>query len=160
MGDAPWAGDRLPKKAGFFALRWAAAEPGSFQFPFLDLNRAGNWKEFTAALARFPGPGPELRVCRRRRQHRLSRHRQLPIRKNFDGDVPVDGSSGDYEWDGFIPFDQLPSFYNPPRGWIVTANQNPFPEDYPYRVGGSFRAALSVDGNSRPAHRAQGMEAG
>ncbi|MGD0437915.1 MAG: penicillin acylase family protein, partial [Bryobacteraceae bacterium] len=40
-----------------YALRWAAAEPGSFQFPFLDLNRAGNWGEFTAAIARFPGPG-------------------------------------------------------------------------------------------------------
>ena len=64
----------------------------------------------------------------------------LPIRRDFDGDVPLDGSTGDSEWDGFIPFDQLPAFYNPPRGWIVTANQNPFPENYPYRVSGEFGA--------------------
>jgi penicillin amidase len=50
----------------------------------------------------------------------------------------VDGSSGDFGWDGFIPFDELPSVYNPPAGIIVTANQNPFPPDYPYPVNGSF----------------------
>src|SRR5204862_7651644 len=49
-----------------------------------------------------------------------------------------DGSSGEFEWDGFIPFEELPSFYNPPAGMIVTANQNPFPADYPYRVNGNF----------------------
>jgi penicillin amidase len=50
----------------------------------------------------------------------------------------VDGASGNYEWQGFIPFDQLPLSYNPPEGLIVTANQNPFPPDYPYPVHGNF----------------------
>ena len=45
------------------------------------------------------------------------------------GDVPVDGSSGENEWDGFIRFEDLPIVYNPPGGLIVTANQNPFPAD-------------------------------
>ncbi len=65
---------------------------------------------------------------------------KLPIRKNYDGDVPVDGSRGEFEWDGYIPFDQLPTFYNPPAGLIVTANQNPFPASYTYRVSGNFSA--------------------
>jgi len=52
--------------------------------------------------------------------------------------VPVDGSSGNFEWQGFITFDELPSFYNPPRGVIVTANQNPFPPEYTYTVNGNF----------------------
>ena len=123
----------------YFALRWAAAEPG-FEFPFLDLNRAGNWKEFTAALARYPGPGQNFVYADVDGNIGYRATGMLPIRKNFDGDVPVDGSTGDFEWDGFIPFDQLPAFYNPPRGWIVTANQNPFPENYPYRVSGEFGA--------------------
>jgi penicillin amidase len=62
----------------------------------------------------------------------------LPIRKDYDGDLPADGSSGDFEWEGYIPFERLPVSYNPPRGWIVTANQNPFPENFPYRVNGEF----------------------
>jgi penicillin G amidase len=123
----------------YFALRWAAAEPG-FEFPFLDLNRAGNWEEFSAALARYPGPGQNFVYADVDGNIGYRATGRLPIRKNFDGDVPLDGSTGDSEWDGFIPFDQLPAFYNPPRGWIVTANQNPFPEDYPYRVSGEFGA--------------------
>lgn len=122
----------------FMALRWAAAEPGSFQFPFLDVNRAGNWTEFTAAIARFPGPGQNFVYADVDGNIGYHATGKLPIRRNYDGDVPEDGSSGDYEWDGFIPFDQLPAFYNPPQGWIVTANQNPFPENYPYRVHGEF----------------------
>ena len=122
----------------FLALRWTAAEPGSFQFPFLDLNRAKNWTEFNAALARFPGPGQNFVYADADGNIGYHATGKLPIRKNYDGDVPADGSSGDFEWDGFIPFDQLPSFYNPPEGWIITANQNPFPDNYPYRVHGNF----------------------
>ena len=120
------------------ALRWAAAEPGSFQFPFPELNRAGNWQEFTQALARFPGPAQNFVYADVDGNIGYHATGLLPIRKGYTGDVPVDGSSGDYEWQGFIPFDQLPSFYNPPAGVIVTANQNPFPPDYPYSVNGNF----------------------
>jgi penicillin amidase len=122
----------------YFALRWAAAEPNGFAFPFLDLNRASNWKEFTAALARYPGPGQNFVYADVDGNIGYQAAGMLPIRRNYDGDVPVDGASGDFEWDGYIPFGQLPAFYNPPRGWIVTANQNPFPENFPFRVSGDF----------------------
>jgi len=123
-----------------FALRWAAAEPDGFAFPFLELNRAGNWTEFTAALARYPGPGQNFVYADVDGNIGYHATGRLPIRRHYDGDLPTDGSLGDFEWDGYIPFDQLPVSYNPPRGWIVTANQNPFPEDYPYRVNGDFAA--------------------
>ena len=120
------------------ALRWAAAEPRAFQFPFPELNRAGNWREFTAALARFPGPAQNFVYADVDGNIGYHASGLLPIRKNYTGDVPVDGSSGEFEWHGFIPFDDLPSFYNPPRGVIVTANQNPFPPGYQYTVNGNF----------------------
>lgn len=120
------------------ALRWAAAEPGSFQFPFPELNKAGNWEEFQRALARYPGPAQNFVYADVDGNIGYQATGRLPIRKGYTGDVPVDGSSGDFEWQGFIPFDQLPAFYNPPAGLIVTANQNPFPPDYPYPVNGNF----------------------
>jgi penicillin amidase len=120
------------------ALRWAAAEPGVFQFPFPEVNRAGNWQEFTRALARFPGPAQNFVYADVDGNIGYHATGLLPVRKGYTGDVPVDGSSGENEWQGFIPFDQLPSFYNPPAGVIVTANQNPFPPDYPYAVNGNF----------------------
>ena len=120
------------------ALRWAAAEPGSFQFPFPEIDKAANWQEFTQALARFPGPAQNFVYADVDGNIGYHATGRLPIRKGYMGDVPVDGSSGENEWQGFIPFDQLPAFYNPPSGIIVTANQNPFPPDYAYAVNGNF----------------------
>ncbi len=120
------------------ALKWTAVEPGLFQFPFIEIDRARNWNEFTSALARYPGPGQNFIYADVDGNIGYHAAGKLPIRRNYYGDLPVDGSSGDYEWDGYIPFDQLPSAFNPPNGWIVTANQNPFPANYPYRVNGNF----------------------
>ena len=121
-----------------YSLRWTVAEPGLFQFPFLDMDRASNWPEFTRALERFAGPGSNVVYADTAGNIGYHAAGKLPVRRNFDGDKPVDGSSGEFEWDGYIPFDQLPSAWNPPSGMIVTANQNPFPANYPYRVNGSF----------------------
>ncbi len=122
------------------ALRWTAAEPGTFQFPFLEVNRAQNWQEFTKAISRFPGPAQNFVYGDVDGNIGYHASGLLPIRKGFTGDVPVDGASGNFEWQGFIPFDQLPASLNPPSGLIVTANQNPFPPDYPYAVNGIFAA--------------------
>jgi penicillin amidase len=122
-----------------YSMRWAAAEPTSFQFPFLDINRANNWTEFVSAIARFPGPGQNFVYADADGNIGYHATGRLPIRPpNCGGDVPSDGASGECEWDGFIPFDQLPQFFNPPAGMIVTANQNPFAADYPFPVGGNF----------------------
>ncbi len=121
-----------------YALRWAAAEPASFQFPFFDLNRARNWTEFTAAIARFPGPGQNFVYADVDGNIGYHATGKLPIRpENCRGDVPANGASGDCEWQGFIPFEDLPQFFNPPGGEVVTANQNPFPPNDP-RVAGDF----------------------
>src|SRR5450755_1257309 len=96
-----------------FTLRWTAGEPGTFQFPFLQLNQARNWAEFRAALKRFPGPGQNFVYADREGNIGYQATGLLPIRRKYLGDVPMDGSSGEYEWQGFIPFDDLPSRLNP-----------------------------------------------
>ena len=120
------------------SLRWTAAEPGFLQYPVLDINRAQNWQQFTAAISRWTGPGSNFVYADVDGNIGYHAAGKLPKRHGFTGDVPLDGSSGDFEWDGYIPFDALPSAYNPPGGIIATANQNPFPSDYPYPVNGSF----------------------
>ena len=47
----------------------------------------------------------------------------IPIRANGDGTIPVPGWTDEYEWTGYIPFEELPNLYNPASGLIVTANQ-------------------------------------
>ena len=129
-------GDRM-------ALRWIAEDPSIFQYPVVEYDRAQNWSQFTTALARFPGPGSNFVYADTEGNIGYHVVGKLPKRRGYDGDVPVDGSSGDFDWDGYIPFDQLPSVLNPSRGIIVSSNQNPFPPDYPYRVNGDFAPARS-----------------
>jgi len=126
------------EKERYWALRWTAADTTSYGFPFLDVNRARNWEEFRAALARFVGPAQNFVYADRQGHIGYQVAGRLPIRKTHGGDLPADGASGEHEWQGYIPFGDLPSVYDPPSGLIVTANQNPFPVNYPYPVNGSF----------------------
>ncbi len=122
----------------FLSLRWIVAETSLFDFPFLEINRARNWKEFRQALSRLSAPPSNFVYADADGNIGHQVAGRLPIRRDYDGDVPADGASGKYGWDGSIPFEQLPSVFNPPGGMIVSANQDPFPEGYPYRVNGKF----------------------
>jgi penicillin amidase len=119
-------------------LRWSAAEPGAVANVFLNIDRARNWDEFKRALSHFGGPAQNFVYADVDGNIGYHASGKLPVRRGYAGDVPVDGSSGDNEWQGFIPFEELPQAWNPPSGFVVTANQNPFPADYPYPVGGNF----------------------
>jgi penicillin amidase len=119
-------------------LRWSAADPAVLQDVFLDIDRARNWDEFKSAISRFGGPGQNFVYADVDGNIGYHASGKLPIRRDYLGDVPVDGSSGANEWDGYIPFEELPQAFNPPNGFVVTANQNPFPTDFPYHVGGVF----------------------
>ncbi len=127
-----------------FALRWVVEQPGLIQYPILDIDRAQNWTQFTAALTRYPGPGANFVYADVDGNIGWHVAGKLPIRRGYDGDVPVDGASGAYGWDGLIPFDQLPSVFNPPDGLIASANQDPFPPDYRYPVNGNFAPPYRV----------------
>jgi penicillin G amidase len=62
----------------------------------------------------------------------------LPIRKKGDGTLPAPGESGEYDWGGFVPFDELPHVVNPKSGFIASANNWIVPLDYPYHWSYSF----------------------
>ena len=119
-------------------LRWAAAEPGRFQMSIIQLNQARNWEEFRTALRRFSGPGQNFVYIDVDGNIGYQATGILPVRRGFDGRQPLNGVAGQQEWDGFVPFEDLPTAFNPPSGRIVTANQNPFPENWKYDVSGDF----------------------
>ena len=55
-----------------------------------------------------------------------------PIRGNFSGRLPVDGSNASYGWIGFVPFADYPHSWDPPSGYVWSNNQVPFPPSYAY----------------------------
>jgi penicillin amidase len=54
---------------------------------------------------------------------------RVPVRKASFGTFPVPGWLAKYEWDGYVPKAELPSSFNPVRGYIATANNQAVPFD-------------------------------
>jgi penicillin G amidase len=117
-----------------YALKWTAIEPHGIGFPFLKLDAASNWSEFTAALRQFLGPTQNFVYADREGNIGFYDAGKIPIRRNGVGDVAVPGNSDQYDWVGYIPFDELPHLFNPPEGIIVTANQRITGDSYPYFI--------------------------
>lgn len=99
------------------------------------LNRAGNWAEFTDALRRFYYPQQNIAYADVDGNIGIYVAGRVPIRKAGDGAMPVPGWSGDYDWTGFIPFEQLPHSYNPASGRLINANNRVVGLEYPYPLG-------------------------
>jgi penicillin amidase len=62
----------------------------------------------------------------------------VPRRRNGDGLAPVPGWVDDFEWDGFVPFEELPTYVNSPEGFIATANNCMIGDSYPYLLTGEW----------------------
>jgi penicillin amidase len=59
---------------------------------------------------------------------------RVPKRKGDCPDLPKPGWTGDFEWDGWIPYDELPEVVDPEEGFIVTANNRVVDDDYPHHI--------------------------
>ncbi len=59
----------------------------------------------------------------------------VPIRKKGNGFLPVPGWTGEYEWEGYVPFNKRPHIINPVQGFIASANNKVTDNSYPYVIG-------------------------
>ncbi len=122
------------EKAGKrYALRWTALDPtlNMADSAYL-INRARNWKEFSAALESFTAPTQNIVYADAAGHIGYHAAGVIPIRRSGDGSVPYDGSTDAGDWVKYIPIKNLPTLYDPPSGIIVTANQRIVGTDYPY----------------------------
>lgn len=122
------------------ALQWTLLSPHAVRLPFLHIDQANNWQEFTAALRDFGVPMQNCVYADTEGNIGFYAAGLVPIRKNGNGDVPVPGSTDDYDWTGFVPFEDLPHAYNPPGGIIATANGRIVPDQYPYFITARWEA--------------------
>jgi penicillin G amidase len=105
-----------------YALRWTATEPGGLANSYNWLGKAQNWNEFRNVMKHVWGPGQNAVYADVEGNIGYIMAARVPIRKKGHGDVPVPGDTDEYEWTGYIPFEQLPQALNPESGLIVTAN--------------------------------------
>ncbi|MFQ5923193.1 MAG: penicillin acylase family protein [Anaerolineales bacterium] len=117
------------------AYSWTALEPGTIHKTFLRLNRAQNWDEFRDALQYLDIAGQNAVYADVEGNIGYQATGRYPIRAGGDGIMPVQGWTGEFEWTEFIPYEELPSAFNPPEGYVATANNAVVGPDYPYFIG-------------------------
>ncbi|WP_326646894.1 penicillin acylase family protein [Streptosporangium sp. NBC_01755] len=121
------------EKAEAVALKWTALEPGRTADAIFALNTAQDWQQFRAAASKFEVPAQNLIYADTAGNIGYQAPGRIPVRSHGDGTWPVPGWTGEYAWQSTIPFNELPSVYNPPEGYIVTANNAVIdPTRYPY----------------------------
>ncbi len=128
-----------------YALRWIGAEPGTAGYlASLSLDRAANWKEFRAALERWKLPPENLVYADLDGNIGEQSAGLVPRRDNWRGLLPVPGGAN-YEWNGFLSLDDLPHSYNPPEGFIATANNRTIAADEKKAIGYEWSAPDRVN---------------
>lgn len=104
------------------ALRWTALEPSRTYEAVVAIDRARNWKEFLDGLTKWDVPSQNFIYADTDGHIGYHSPGRIPIRAAGNGRIPVPGWTDEYEWTGYIPFNQLPAAFDPPEGYIASAN--------------------------------------
>jgi penicillin G amidase len=142
------------------ALQWTMYDPATMSVPFLEINSARNWQEFRTALLQFGGPSQNVVYADVDGHIGYQATGKIPIRASGDGLMPQSGADAAHDWTGYVPFDELPTVYDPPSGILETANSRITPNGYshllandwgsPYRTSRIFHL-LDGSGQLKPA---------
>jgi penicillin amidase len=116
------------------ALRWSALEAPCVTEASLGVLRVGDGAELVASLEPHNAPVSSLVWADRHGSIGLKVIGIVPLRHGGCPDLPKPGWSGEYEWDGWIPYDELPELVDPEQGYVVTANNRITPDDYPHHI--------------------------
>ena len=124
--------DLIPGETRKIALHWTAFD--SVHDPFFDVDSAQNWDEFKEALASWDSPSQNAVYADVDGHIGYHATGHIPLRAAGDGSLPVNGVDDQHEWTGYIPFDKLPSVFDPQSGIIATANSRITPDKYRYSI--------------------------
>lgn len=119
------------------ALSWMGTmfrAVGDAQVSILD---AGSGPELVELLAGTATPVSNLIWADRNSigYHTMGR---IPVRRGSSPDLPRAGWTGENEWEGWVPYDELPQIVDPDCGFIVTANNRIEPDDYPHHLTSEY----------------------
>ncbi|RMG59985.1 MAG: penicillin acylase family protein, partial [Deltaproteobacteria bacterium] len=111
-----------------FAFRWTGydAPPGHLT-ALMWLNKARSAEDVISALSRFSFPAQNVVFATSSGDIGYVLAGRIPKRKKVHPPLPVPGSSGEFDWEGYVDFRKNPKKLNPPEGFIATANFPPLP---------------------------------
>lgn len=101
------------------------------------LNRAKNWDDFRTALSHFRSISQNFAYADIDGNIGMQAGGGIPVRKG-SGVLPRRGDTTEYEWQGYVPYEEMPSSYNPAEGFVSSANNRTVTSGYPFYIGGNY----------------------
>jgi penicillin G amidase len=120
------------------AFQWTAHDASEEFRTLYGVNRAHDWNEFLQSLSHQVAPTLNYVYADAQGNIGYSLAGRVPIRPHSVSLLPLPGWTRQYDWKGYIPFDQLPRLYNPPEEIVATANNRIVDASYPYHLSHLF----------------------
>ncbi len=132
--SSPTCFEGAPAVGRAVAFRWTALDDVDRTAEAIDgIARARNWTDFVASVRLFHAPAQNFLYADVDGHIGYTASGAIPIRPRGDGLRPASGS-GEDDWTGYVPFDSLPRSFDPPRGFVVAANNRVASERYPWAI--------------------------
>ena len=106
-------------------------------FCFYQINKA-NWNEFLDALSYYSCPAQNFIFASLQGDIGLRQQGDFALLEKGQGHFVMDGTSSRFDWKESIPFDEMPTLYNPESQYVSSANQHAVSPEYPYYTHGEF----------------------
>ena len=116
------------------SMRWVGHDVSNETQAFSMINRAHNWNEFLEGLRHFAVPAQNFVYADADGNIGYHTGGRIPVRKTKSATLPFPGWTDEYDWKGYVPFEQMPQAFNPPEGFIATANNKIVADSYPYYI--------------------------
>ena len=134
-----------PAKGSGLAFKYTATEkPSTWPKILWQMLRADGSRELVDTMREWVDPCNNLLFADTHGDMGYLCRGRIPIRSKVNGWLPVPGWTGEHEWEGYIPFEELPISINPPEGYIATANNRPVGDDYPHYIAIDFTPEFRV----------------
>ena len=131
------------------ALRWTALDnENQSVVGLLEMNRAKDLDSFKEALRKNYAPMQNVVMADSQGNIAYQAAGVAPKRllhHGLYGVAPALGWEKQYDWNGYVPFDQLPDSSNPEQGWIATANQRIIASNNPNPLTGDWDLPARYD---------------
>ncbi|MFQ6673181.1 MAG: penicillin acylase family protein [Fidelibacterota bacterium] len=127
------------------SMRWGGHDLSDEIYALLQLSLIKNWNDFTEAAKNFSVPGQNVVYADTAGNIGWRLFARIPIRKGGSSLVPVPGTSSQWDWKGYVPFEEMPYLLNPPSGIIITANNKVVGDSFPYYVSSFWEDPSRAD---------------